>query len=104
EPDEVRTAIEKQRQQIEHSYAEKVRKNGPAAEPATLVIDWTAIEPLLTGATTLDTLALGTEDEVRHVATQPAMEFAGRVPDWVADLRTARQAGETVVFVAHSQG
>ena len=27
------------------------------------------------------TVDLGTEEEVRHVATQPAMEFAGRVPD-----------------------
>src|SRR6185503_17121440 len=47
---------------------------------------------------------LGTEEQVRHIATQPAMEFAGRVPDWVAELRAARQAGETVIFVAHSQG
>ena len=53
---------------------------------------------------TLETLALGTQDTVRHVATQQAMEFAGRVPDWVAELRSARQAGETVVFVAHSAG
>jgi transcription-repair coupling factor (superfamily II helicase) len=104
EPDEVRAAIEKQQQQIEHSYSEKVRKNEQALEPAALVIDWSAIEPMMSGATALETLALGTEEQVRHVATQPAMEFAGRVPDWVADLRAARQAGETVIFVAHSQG
>jgi transcription-repair coupling factor (superfamily II helicase) len=104
EPDEVRAAIDKQCQQIEHSYAEKIRKNEKALEPSALVIDWSAVEPLVKGATSLETLALGTEEEVRHIATQPAMEFAGRVPDWVADLRGARQAGETVIFVAHSQG
>jgi transcription-repair coupling factor (superfamily II helicase) len=104
EPDEVRAAIDKQCQQIEHSYAEKIRKNEKALEPSALVIDWSAVEPLVKGATSLETLALGTEEEVRHIATQPAMEFAGRVPDWVADLRGARQAGEIVIFVAHSQG
>jgi ABC-type oligopeptide transport system ATPase subunit len=32
------------------------------------------------------------------------MEFAGRVPDWVGELRQARERGETQIFVAHSQG
>ena len=104
EPDEVRTIFIKQREHIEHSYVEAARKNGRAPDPASLVIGWDDVEPALREATALETLALGTEDEVRHVATQPAMEFAGRVPDWVGELRGARQAGETVVFVAHSQG
>jgi len=104
EPDEVKAAIVKLREQIDHSYAEKVRKNERAAEPATLVIGWEDVAPLVEGGTALETLALGTEDEVRHIATQPAMEFAGRVPDWVGQLREARTAGETVVFVAHSGG
>jgi transcription-repair coupling factor (superfamily II helicase) len=104
EPDEVRAAIVKQREQIDASYAEAVRKNQHAAEPAALVIGWDDVAPALAAATTLETLTLGTEDSVRHIASQPAMEFSGRVPDWVAELRAARQAGETVVFVAHSQG
>ena len=48
--------------------------------------------PMLEAADRLETLALGTEDEVRHVATQPAMEFSGRVADWVGELRS-RAAG-----------
>jgi transcription-repair coupling factor (superfamily II helicase) len=104
EPDEVSAAFIKQREQIEHSYAETVRKDEKAAEPGVLVIGPDDIAPLIQRATALETLALGTEDQVRHVATQPAMEFAGRIPDWVGELRTARQAGETAVFVAHSQG
>ena len=104
EPDEVKGAFIKQRAQIDASYAEAVRKQNRAAEPASIVVDWDTVAPLLESATPLETLALGTEDQVRHVATQPAMEFAGRVPDWVAELRAARQAGETVVFVAHSHG
>jgi transcription-repair coupling factor (superfamily II helicase) len=104
EADEVRAAIIRQREQIEVSYAEAIRKDQRAAEPASLVIDWDELAPTLASATGLETLALGTEEDVRHVATQPAMEFAGRIPDWVAQLREARQTGETVIFVAHSQG
>jgi transcription-repair coupling factor (superfamily II helicase) len=104
EPDEVKAAFVKQREQIDASYAEAVRKQNRAPDPASIVIAWDDVAPLLEGATPLETLSLGTEDTVRHVATQPAMEFAGRVPDWVAELRSARQAGETVVFVAHSHG
>ena len=104
EPDEVKAAIVKLREQIEHSYGEKVRKNERAPEPASLVIAWEDVAPLFEQATALETLALGTEEEVRHVATQPSMEFAGRVPDWVGQLREARTAGETAIFVAHSAG
>jgi transcription-repair coupling factor (superfamily II helicase) len=104
EPDEVKAAIVKLREQIEHSYAEKIRKNEKAAEPAALVIGWDDLAPLVESATGLETLALGTEDQVRHIATQPAMEFAGRVQDWVGQLRESRTAGETAIFVAHSAG
>src|SRR5215467_8579775 len=104
EPDEVKAAVVKLRDQIDASYAEAIRKNQKAVEPASLVLGWDELAPLMDGATGLETLALGTEDAVRHIATQPAMEFAGRVPDWVAELRNARQSGETVIFVANSQG
>ncbi len=104
EPDEVKATFVKQREQIDASYAEAVRKQNRAPEPTSIVIEWDAVAPVLEHATGIETLALGTEDQVRHLATQPAMEFAGRVADWVAQLRSARQAGETIVFVAHSQG
>jgi transcription-repair coupling factor (superfamily II helicase) len=104
EPDEVRAAIVKQREHIEASYAEAARKNGRAPEPASLVVSWDDLSDTIESGTALETLALGTEDSVRHIASQPAVGFAGRVPDWVGELRAARQAGETVVFVAHSQG
>jgi transcription-repair coupling factor (superfamily II helicase) len=40
----------------------------------------------------------------RHVSCQPALEFNGRVGDWVADVRQARERGDTVLFVADSGG
>ena len=39
-----------------------------------------------------------------QVRCQPAMEFHGRVGDWIADLRQARERGDTVLFVADSPG
>ena len=69
----------------------------------TLVIGWTEIAPSLEHATALETLDLDAAGG-RHIASQPAMEFAGRVPDWVGELRQARERGETQIFVAHSQG
>ena len=32
------------------------------------------------------------------------MEFHGRVDDWIADVRQARERGDAVLFVAGSQG
>jgi hypothetical protein len=32
------------------------------------------------------------------------MEFRGRVGDWIADIRQARDRGDTVLFVAESSG
>ena len=104
ELDEVKAAIVKLREQIEISYGEAVRKKQPAAEPDALVVGWDDVAAALAAGTPLDSLTLGTEDAVRHIASQPAMGFSGRIPDWVGELRALRQAGETVVFVAHSQG
>jgi transcription-repair coupling factor (superfamily II helicase) len=104
EPDEVKNAIVKQRAHIDASYGDAVHKNERAPAPDTLVVGWDDLAGLLEHATALQTLALGTEEEMHHVACQPAMEFAGRIPDWVGELRQARTRGETVVFVADSHG
>lgn len=104
--DDVREAIEQQRAHIESGYADALSRNERAPDPATLVVDWDDLTPALESATRLDTLAIegGDLPPARHVSCQPAMEFAGRVPDWVSELRQARDRGETVIFVAHSQG
>ena len=52
----------------------------------------------------LEELALEDEAGVHQVSCQPAMEFRGRVGDWIADIRQARERGDTVLFVADSAG
>ena len=35
---------------------------------------------------------------------QPTVEYQGRVPDWVADIKRVRQDGDAILFVANSSG
>ncbi len=117
EPDDVRAEIERFLEQVNSSYQTLVsgerapRGQTPAdvAPPDQLFLDADRVMSRLAGAVRLEQLAVdsaGVEaaDEVRHVRCQPALEFQGRVPDWIADVRRARDAGETVVFVAASPG
>ena len=39
-----------------------------------------------------------------HIACQPVRQFHGRIPDWVNELRRARDEHETVLFVAATSG
>jgi transcription-repair coupling factor (superfamily II helicase) len=73
------------------------------------MLAWDDVVPYLDAGVRLETLAIDTADEgdagaPSHVATQPAQEFHGRIPDWVADLRQARDRGDTILFVASTHG
>ncbi|MEP6914298.1 MAG: transcription-repair coupling factor [Acidobacteriota bacterium] len=101
EPDEVRAHGEKLTDQIHASYDEALAKGHRAPAPSELVIGWDEAASWLDEATALETLAL---DDAAHIACQPALEFSGRVPDWVAEIRRGREQGDTIVFVADSTG
>jgi transcription-repair coupling factor (superfamily II helicase) len=104
EPDEVRAAGTKLSEQLQVSYGEALEKGRRAATPEELAIDWEHAAARLQGATALEMLAVGDDGEVRHIACQPAVEFNGRVPEWVAEISRGRERGDTMVFVAHSPG
>src|SRR6185436_12685457 len=87
--------------QIQHSYDEAIARGNRAAAPSDLVLMWEEVAPWLDGATALETLSV---EESYHTACQPALEFAGRVTDWVAEIRRSRELTETMVFVANSPG
>jgi transcription-repair coupling factor (superfamily II helicase) len=57
----------------------------------------------LDAGTALEALALG-ENPGTHIAAQPAFEFGGRLQVWVAEIKRGRERGETMIFVAHTQG
>jgi transcription-repair coupling factor (superfamily II helicase) len=104
EPDEVATALEKRRDQIDAGYEEAILKSQRVPGPDTLAAGVAGLTAFIEDGTALQQLALGSEEEFTHVSCQPALEFAGRFPDWVSEVRQARDRGETVVFIADSQG
>jgi transcription-repair coupling factor (superfamily II helicase) len=104
EPDEVQAQGARLRDQIAASFEEALSKGQRVPPPSELVLDWDVIARWLEGATTLETLAIGDESSSVHIACQPVVEFAGRVPEWVDEIRRGRERGDTLLFVAHSAG
>jgi transcription-repair coupling factor (superfamily II helicase) len=101
EPEDVRAQGTKLTQQILASHDEALSKGNRVSPPSELVVTWEEAESWLDGGTVLETLAL---DEAAHISCQPALQFAGRVPDWAAEIRSGRLAGDTIVFMANSPG
>jgi transcription-repair coupling factor (superfamily II helicase) len=108
EREEVEQQARTLRDQLDASYNEAgARGHVAATMPDDAFTTWDAIEPRLLSARRLEELAVegeGDAHRIRHVSCQPALEFRGRAGDWIADLRQARQRGDTVLFVADSPG
>jgi len=101
EPDEVRSSGEKTTEQIQRSYDEAIAKGNRPSPPSDLVLAWEDVSPWLAEGTALETLSI---EDALHIGCQPALEFSGRVPEWVAEIRRSRELGDTMVFVANSPG
>ena len=104
EPDEVVEHGEKLSAQVLASYDEATLKGNKVPEPSALVVPWDEAHMWLEGATALETLSIEEQAGARHIGTQPAQEFSGRITDWVAEIRRSRERGDTVLFVADSHG
>jgi transcription-repair coupling factor (superfamily II helicase) len=104
EYDQVEEQARKVRDQLESSHADAAsRGHVVTAPPEEAFLRWEQIEPRAASAPRLEELAVD-GDNIRQVSCQPAMEFRGRVNDWVAEIRQARQRGDTILFVADSHG
>jgi transcription-repair coupling factor (superfamily II helicase) len=119
EPVDIRAQIDKWVEQAHASFEERQSDTTPGDRerraPQDLMLAWDDVAPAIDGAVRLEELSLGAVDEatgmahggdpaVHHVATQPAQEFKGRVQDWIADIRAARERNETVLLVASTHG
>ena len=105
EYEQVQQQAVKIREQLENSARDAAARGHVAAMPVDQAfIDWTEIERRSATGARLEELSLEDEAGVEQVSCQPAMEFRGRVGDWVADIRQARERGDTVLFVADSAG
>jgi transcription-repair coupling factor (superfamily II helicase) len=114
--DQVEEQAQKLRDQLDSSYTDaSARGHVVARPPDEAFIAWDAIKPRASTAPRLEELALdatarsaepsgSASNAVHHVRCTPSIEFRGRVNEWVADIRHARERGETVLFVAESAG
>ena len=81
---------------------------GDIRPPSELFIDLDTAKARLAAATTL--VELGVDDVTMESVTagrvrcQPTIEYHGRVPDWVADIKRIREDGDAILFVANSSG
>src|SRR5438874_4561589 len=128
ERDEVDAAGVRLLAQIAESYEEARGENEAAAPPSDLVADWEFIESRFAHAIELAQLGLDDDNPqsirnpdsaipnqspirnpqsalpARPIRCQPVAELRGRIPDWVAEIRRLRDAGETTLFVAATAG
>jgi transcription-repair coupling factor (superfamily II helicase) len=122
EIDDVQAAATSFLDQVHASYGEITagrraqRTTGPLSPPSDLLIDWDTVASRLVEATRFDQLAIEGSDTVgldtaaapipraRHVSCQPALEFQGRVQDWMAEVRGAREREEVAIFLAETPG
>jgi len=96
--------------------------------PESILVGWPDVERHLAGADVLEELGLeapASDAPGPHphdadsaggspqapgprspapACSQPALSFANRLPDWIAEVRAARAAGDTVVFAAATHG
>ena len=110
EPAETAARVRQAVEQVRGSHADAVARGDPAPMPATLQADGDEVAAWLAGAATLDTLEIDETPPAaepagrRHVACQPAMEFRGRLREWVAEVERARDRRDVQVFVAETAG
>jgi transcription-repair coupling factor (superfamily II helicase) len=106
EHDEVARAGAKHVEQIARGFEEAHGRDGRVPAPETLFLEWETIAGRLQQGTELAQLSVADTDApgVRHVRCQSTVELNGRVPDWVAEIKKAREGGETTLFVAASAG
>jgi transcription-repair coupling factor (superfamily II helicase) len=102
-------------EQTQASFEEARVENPKAPAPDEILISWAAVTERFSNATRLDQLAIdeGSPERVRHtlqaggsldISCQPAVEFRGRIQEWIADVKRMRERGDAVLFVAATEG
>jgi transcription-repair coupling factor (superfamily II helicase) len=103
EEETVRDQAQRVRDQLASSYEDaSARGHVVALPPGQAFVTWSDLEPRLSASRRLEELAVG--EGAREVRCAPSMEFRGRVNDWIADVRQARERGDAILFVAETPG
>ncbi len=112
EPNDVEKNVKTLWEQITTSYSDAAdrHRGGPAPLlPADLILSEEELKAELANAVVVEELSIGDpgsgiRDQELSTFVQPTATFHGRIPDWIADVRTAQANDDLVVFVAGSHG
>jgi transcription-repair coupling factor (superfamily II helicase) len=105
EPDEVRARAEKSLEQLAGSYRDAIVRGSAVPEPEKLFVSLDDVTALSELGTRVEELTIESSPLVAgFYRCQPAVEFRGRIGDFVEEIRRARQAAEVVLFVAATPG
>jgi transcription-repair coupling factor (superfamily II helicase) len=114
EPTDVESHVKTAWEQITTSYGDAVERHRGGPEPfppADLILSEEELKAEIASAVVVEELAIedsslagGTEVPPLQLSTQPTAVFHGRIPDWIADVKSAQANGDLVVFVAGSHG
>jgi transcription-repair coupling factor (superfamily II helicase) len=92
-------------EQTQLSFEEAKAENPNAPAPDDLLIPWADVSERLANATRVDQLAIGEPtNRTLDIPCQPAVEFRGRIQEWIAEVTRMRERGDTVLFVAGTEG
>jgi transcription-repair coupling factor (superfamily II helicase) len=111
ERDEVEQHAAKLIEQFQQSFESASSRNARVQPPTALFADWTLAAARLDQGTELAALGLSEEEgdqpggrAARQIRCQPVVAMHGRLPDWVAQIRSLREGHEAVLFVAATSG
>ena len=97
--------------QLQSSYADAIERGEVVLEPEALQVSVDETTRWLDQSSTFESLAIDSgvsnPDSAmrsRHVSCQPVAEYRGRLQEWVKDIQQGQQSGDTVVFVAETDG
>jgi transcription-repair coupling factor (superfamily II helicase) len=106
EPTDVQSNVEAAWEQVGTSYADALERSKTPTVIAPLeevVLSADEVAAQLASAVVVEELAIGDQGQLQ-VSVQPVSSFHGRIPDWIADVKTAQANGDFVIFVAGSHG
>ena len=111
EPLEMEERVRQLTEQLHISHGDALARGESVLPPDVLQVNVDDVAAWLAHAATLSTLEIGgaspsgkSSFTTQHVACQPAAEFRGRLRDWVADVKRGRERGDTMLFVAETNG
>ncbi len=107
ERDDVAARATKRLEQIAASHEDALARlpGTLVPRPEEIVVGLEHFDPLFGRATVLEELGVETGDSAaRHIPCQPAVEFRGRLSEWVEDIRRARDRHDQVLFLAGTHG